>query len=247
MLDRLRQQGDLHFVCSVGKVRLGYCYIRKNACSSFKRMFLDMAEVDDDPTLAKRPIDFMIKHQMMRSADAPACDRIVFVYRDPVERIASLYKNKFIMRDGHEDLFRSYARLIGQDPDQVTFRDFVMKYLQPNFRLLDPHVLPQIRHLKRFHYSDAIPMQSLHTRMTHILGESLADRYFSTPVNATAKSQTVDLPDAADCKAGELAEQFSKDGTMPANSSLLDGPVKERLQELYAADIQMIARLDSTT
>jgi len=69
------------------------------------------SETTFDPLKWPRPIDFMIEHHLMRSSDAAKCDRIVFVYRDPVKRLVSLFKNKFIMKDGHEDLFRRYESM----------------------------------------------------------------------------------------------------------------------------------------
>lgn len=240
MIDRLSQHGDVHFICDVGKIRLGYCYIRKNACSSFKRMFLDMCKAEFDPASGDRRIDFMIRHQMMRSADAARCDRIVFVYRDPVERIVSLFKNKFIMRDGYEDLFQSYAASVGEDPNRASFRRFVQEYLRRDLRGLDPHVLPQAYHLKRFRYTDAIPIQDLHQRMAAILGEELAGTYFKRPVNATSSAK-IELHGAMDTPAEVLAERFSAQNTMPRDEDLLDQNLKASLREIYAADAAMIA------
>lgn len=244
MLDRLRRQGDLHFVCKIGDLTLGYCYIRKNACSSFKRMFLDMAPAVFDPRSGERRIDFMIRHHMMRSADAPTCDRIVFVYRDPVERIVSLFKNKFIMRDGHEDLFRSYADVMNEDPDKASFRRFVMDYLRSDFRSLDPHVLPQAWHLKRFRYTDAVPIDALHARMGLILGDMLANQYFAKPVNATASSKAA-LLGAVDFSAKDLARIFSEEHVMPRDVDLLDAALRTRLMTLYAVDVAMIRSIEA--
>ncbi|WP_372574003.1 sulfotransferase family 2 domain-containing protein [Ruegeria jejuensis] len=239
VMDRLGRRGELHLHGQVGDVRLGYCYIRKNACSSFKRLFMDLAEADYDPASGERPIDFLVKHQMMRSVDAPLCDRIVFVYRDPVARIVSLFKNKFIMRSGHEDLFRKYPALAGEDPDQTTFRRFATHYLREDFTALDRHVLPQVWHLKRFRYTDAIPIGALHDRMRSIIGQPLADQYFSQPVNAT-KSQKAYLPKAMDIPSAELSRRFTDMGTMPQDEDFIDASLRTRLETLYSADSDMI-------
>lgn len=243
VLDRVQQHGDLHLVCRVGDVKLGYCYIRKNACSSFKRLFLDMGDQTYDPTLWPRKIDYMITNQMMRSRDAADCDRIVFVYRDPVARTVSLFKNKFIMRDGHEDLFQGYEALAGEPPEETTFRHFVENYLRPDFRALDLHVLPQSWHLKRFHYSDAIPMENLHAHMTDVIGAELADKYFKRPVNATHQHHGTVVPGAADTQARDLARTYAEDGGMPADESFLEDDLIARIRQLYADDIRMIERI----
>lgn len=245
LTDRARRQGDLHLICEVGGLTLGYCYIRKNACSSFKRLFIEHAEVPYDPAVHPRKIDFMIAHQMMRSADAPRCDRIVFVYRDPFARAASLYKNKFVTRDGHEDIFASYAAITGRDPDTASFRDFVELYLRPDMRDLDPHVAPQAAHLKHFRYTDAIPIGDLHGRMTEILGADLADAYFKRPVNATRSTRTIDDPGMAELPARDLAKAFAECDEMPSDAALLIPPLHARLADLYAADVALIAAVEA--
>lgn len=244
ILDRSRRQGDLHLFCKTGEVTLGYCYIRKNACSSFKQLFLDMGDIPYDPAQWPRKIDYMIQYQMLRSRDAHRCDRMVFVYRDPVARIVSLFKNKFIMRDGHEDLFANYAALAHEAPKNTTFRSFVQNYLRPDFRTLDLHVLPQTWHLKRFHYTDAIPIVDLHARMCSILGTELADAYFKKPVNVTYNTNSPIIPGGADIPAGDLAESYATSGEMPVDESFLTDDLIARISDLYVDDIDMIDRIE---
>ena len=240
ILDRVQRHGDLHLMCRIGDVKLGYCYIRKNACSSFKRLFLDMGDQAYDPEIWPRKIDYMTANQMMRSRDASECDHNVFVYRDPVARTVSLFKNKFIMRDGHEDLFHGSEALTGMPPEKTTFRHFVEGYLRPDFRALDLHVLPQSWHLKRFYYSDAIPIADLHAHMTTIIGDKLADQYFKKPVNATHLHHNTSVSEAAETPARDLAEAYANDGVMPSDESFLKDSLVARIRELYADDTQMI-------
>lgn len=243
--DHAMRKGELHLVCRVGDVKIGYCYIRKNACSSFKRLFLDMGEKAYRKEEWPRKIDYMIANQMMRSANAPDCDRIIFVYRDPVERIISLFKNKFIQRKGHEDIFRNYRDLTGVAPEQATFRHFVLDYLRPNFRSLDLHLLPQSWHLKRHFYTDAIPMGNLHARMIEIVGREIADRYFSKPTNTTQQSRAVDMTNCIETPANKLAAVYESSVAMPANNSFLDPEIRTRLEALYADDFHMISAIET--
>lgn len=247
LLDRTRKQGELHLICRAGDITLGYCYIRKNACSSFKRLFLDMGDIPYEPQQWPRKIDYMISHQMLRSRDAHRCDRMVFVYRDPVERVISLFKNKFIMRDGHEDLFRTYAALAGEDPQDTTFRNFVQNYLSADFRKLDLHVLPQAWHLKRFNYTDAIPITDLHARMCAVLGSEMAGAYFKQPVNATHKTNSPIIPGGAKISARDLAETYAASREMPADESFLDDELTARIRSLYVDDIHMIDQIEGRT
>ncbi|MEM7524268.1 MAG: hypothetical protein AAF360_11010, partial [Pseudomonadota bacterium] len=157
----------------------------------------------------------------------------------------SLFKNKFIMRDGHGDLFRSYSGLVGEAPETTTFRRFVTKYLRPDFRALDLHVLPQSRHLKRFRYTDPIPIRDLRRRMALIIGDDLAGRFFAKPVNSTTEGGLIDLPNAPDIEARDLALRFHSDGEMPSDQSLLDIDLRDRLQDLYASDLAMIEKIEA--
>lgn len=247
ILDRAAGYGDAHFICQIGTLKLGYCYIRKNACSSFKKLILDQSETTFDPLKWPRPIDFMIEHHLMRSSDAAKCDRIVFVYRDPVKRLVSLFKNKFIMKDGHEDLFRRYESLAGERPEDTTFTRFVSNYLRPDMRSLDRHVTPQHRHLKRFRYTDAIAIDNLHAGMVPVVGQLLADKYFAKAVNTTMDAQTVDIRGAADLPTQKLADLYETQRTMPSNDSLLGQTTMHRIRTLYREDIDMIARIETAS
>jgi hypothetical protein len=240
-------KGELHLYGRVGDLTLGYCYIRKNACSSFKQLFLDVGPEEYLSTDWKRKIDFLISHRMLRSSQVDDCDKMVFVYRDPYERVVSLYKNKFIQMDGHEDLFKSYRAVTTKDPEEATFHEFVHDYLRPNFRELDLHVLPQSWHLKRFNYTHAVRMDMLYHEMVGVVGSSVADQYFKKPVNDTKQNTEVFIEGCSNFPASDLVTRFETDGTMPSVECLLDESCKRRLQTLYKADFEMIDKVEASS
>lgn len=238
--DAVRGIGRNHFGLEIGGRMIGYCYIRKNACSSFKKMFLDRSPQRALKRPDQRPIDFIREHHRLTPAALAACDRVVFAYRDPAERTLSMFRNKFIAQTGAADISASYARIAGQPPQDATFRSFTERYLGRRFARLDRHVLPQRLHLQRVCYTDAIPVQDLHAGMCRVIGQELADQYFLRPVNRTSDVPLRPVPDAAGRSVQELREIYARDGYMPDNASLLPAGVADRLRRLYAMDYDII-------
>ena len=241
-LDDYRGQGRQHFAINVGDQRLGYCYIRKNACSSFKRMFLDLAPAKYERRADERPIDFMRRHHLMTESDLAQCDRLVLVYRDPVQRIMSMFRNKFIAVNGAVDIHRNFERLEERRADEITFRYFVERYLQRDFHQVDRHVQPQSVHMRRAVYTDVIPVKKLHEGMTEVLGPEIADRYFQRPVNRTSDIELRHVAGASELPLAHVRQVFEEQGFMPDNESFLPADLKGRLKARYASDYGMIER-----
>ncbi|KJZ18500.1 sulfotransferase family 2 domain-containing protein [Loktanella sp. S4079] len=239
--DRLRGQGRNHFALRVNDRLLGYCYIRKNACSSFKRMFLDLSPAQADRRPDERPIDFMRRHHVMHEADFDQCDHLIVVYRDPVERIMSMFRNKFIAVNGAEDIHRNFVALEGREPVNASFRYFVERYLQRDFKRLDRHVQPQSVHLRRAVYTDVIPVKGLYDHMINVVGPELAGQYFKRPVNRTSDVKLVDFPGAADMPIRDIRQEYAVHGHMPDDASLLSLSLRQTLEQRYAVDYAMIA------
>lgn len=239
--DALRGIGRNHFGLEIGGQMIGYCYIRKNACSSFKKMFLDCSPHRALKPPDQRPIDFVRQYHRLSPAALADCDRVVFAYRDPAERMLSMFRNKFIAQTGATDISASYTRITGQPPQEASFCSFTGSYLGKNrFARLDRHVLPQRLHLQRVRYTDAIAVQDLHAGMCRVIGQALADQYFLRPVNRTSDVPLRPVPDAASRPVQELREIYARDGYMPDNASLLPARVADRLRRLYAMDYAII-------
>jgi len=242
-LDDLRGQGRNHFHVTVQGKRLGYCYIRKNACSSFKKMFLDFSPAENQRIPNERPIDFMRRHHRMTDQDFGRCDHMILIYRDPVRRVMSMFRNKFIAQNGAIDIQRSFEKLEGCSAEQKSFRYFVESYLQRDFKQLDRHVLPQSVHLRPTVYTDVFPVEKLHEGMTQVLGADLADKYFQRPVNSTSDVQLSDLEGAADMPIADIRRIYAQEGYMPTTDSLLTADLKAKLIARYASDYDVIDRV----
>lgn len=244
-VDRAMGWGRNHFVVEVGDVRIAYCYIRKNACTSFKRLFMDHPPKGAKAAAELRPIDFMRRHMLLEERARSDCDAAIFVYRDPVERILSLYRNKFIAREGNSDLFSHFHLLTGMDPGRASLRSFVERYFRKRFIKLDRHVLPQRLHLQRMVYTHPTPIGALHRTMSSILGAGLADEYFRAPENATRMRRTEAVSGAADLPAEALTRRFRASGALPSDDSLLDDDLRRGIERIYRMDVALIDTLQA--
>jgi hypothetical protein len=172
------QRGDHHFRLPIGGKRVVYAYIRKNACSAFKRA----AGLPSSAHVGQLVENF--RWRLWQPSDAA-----IFVYRDPVERLVSLYRNKILDGDGNSDILHSYESIMNEEPS--SFERFV------EFAVLeaDPHCIPQYRHLKPIRYTHAIAIDRLHEIMTSIVGEEAAEP-FRHKVNSS-RPTPVDVSDRA--------------------------------------------------
>ena len=134
---------------------------------------------------------FLRSYHARQGQEIESFDHSVFVVRETMQRIISVYRNKFIQRRGNHDIFASYASRTGRDPELASFRDLVEDYLSHPLASLDSHVWPQAGHLEPAVYSDAILLHDLHRRMSGIIGPELADRFFLKKVNSTSSEKNV--------------------------------------------------------
>jgi len=238
-------RGERHLAFQANGKTIVYAYIRKNACSAFKAMIC--AESPHRARLKEfaDPMKFLGTFHAVRTAkQMPVADHVIFVYRDPIERTVSLFRNKFIVRVNNADTVNHYFEVTGQKPGDATFRDFVTRYLAGDLSQRDPHCRPQYRHLFPVRYSEAIPMELLWSSMRAIVGPELCDRYFKVRVNATDGVETSEP--AMDVTADALQLRYAQDGTLPRLSAFLDEELRGRLNQIYAEDVAMIGRLQGS-
>lgn len=233
-----------HFRLKVAGKRIAYCFIRKNASSAFKNLFKEFSPhcrvtPDNDSLYAA----MREHHSIKKKNPLDGFDHTIFVYRDPSARIVSLFKNKFISRQNNDRILVNYRLVTGCDPELATFRDFVFDYLRPDFSTIDRHALPQAYHLRPAVYTDAIELSDLHDHMCSILGEQIAERHFRSRINSSSDFSSVDIDGAHVMNASELRQTLLEDKLMPSDPSLVDPAIRNRLEELYAPDIDLLRRL----
>jgi hypothetical protein len=172
------QRGSVHLGFELGGKRIGYAYIRKNGSSAFKRALGYPSGTD-----------IRVIEPTHRWGSRQRYDATIFVWRDPEERLKSLYRNKILEREEAEDIIARYRTTMGEEPDG--FESFV-EFATTN---ADPHCVPQRDHLKPLVYTHAIPLSSLHESMVRLVGVDAA-RTFARPINASSET-ALDVSDRA--------------------------------------------------
>ncbi|NJN74614.1 MAG: sulfotransferase family protein, partial [Limnothrix sp. RL_2_0] len=116
ILKRQQSIGSLHFKFYFEAKKIAYCYIRKNASSAFKNLILGL-EHPDIKLNGEHKLNYLIKHhKCVDIQDIQSADHRIFVYRDPVKRVVSLFKNKFICKEGRAGILDNYESLTSEDP-----------------------------------------------------------------------------------------------------------------------------------
>lgn len=199
-------RGRLHLTLQIGGVRIGYAYIRKNGCSAFKRAIGYESSVSVEEIAGKHP--FGHGHH----------DATIFVWRDPVERLASLYKNKILDRRNAGDILGIYRECMGEEPSG--FERFVEFACMEK----DPHCWTQKSHLMRVRYTHAIPLNCLHEVMCSIVGGRAAEP-FAVRENASGRHQ-FEMTDRA---VQMIRRHYAEDYRMIGRISRNHGPCPPRV------------------
>lgn len=233
----------VHFSFEANKKKIVYCYIRKNASSSFKRLIISQSPYKKKRTDFQSSLKFLFRFHATKLRQFEKFDHSIFVVRNPVDRILSVFKNKFIQRNGNIDIFESYSGVTGKNPETATFSDFITDYIGRPFSDLDVHVRPQSSSLLPTKYSDAIPLKGLHTRMADIIGPNLADQYFLPQVNSTSDAGLVELDAAYLLTAADLQRIYLERNEFPASECFLSAAIRRRIENVYAQDFDLNERV----
>lgn len=227
-------------------ISIVYTYIRNNACSSFKNFFRWGSEYELGR--GKETLREMGRYHLVRDYKvAESADYRIFVYRDPVERMVSLYKNKFIQGSGAEGMHRDYYALTGERAEDASFLDFITKYVSNVGReeKLNPHVLPQSWHLMPICYNAAIHIKKLGEEMKFLVGENASKEIFSSPYNSTSIKKNVFFGGGEGIKAYRYKEYLKTDGVYPSLESLVTEKIRRKIVEVYSDDYEMIGGVKS--
>jgi hypothetical protein len=239
-----RRQGKpvrSHFGITVGGVSIAYCYIRKNACSAWKRLFIEEATAPFDRSEG-REIAFMAAHHGLRTI--PEIDRHehrVVVVRDPVERYVSAFVSLMIAHTPPptRSLRKRGSKAFGMPVEEASFELFLehqMPVAGGRRGRLDKHFWPQAWHLAPVTYTDVIDIERLAPAMRAMLGDALGARYFDRPVNATAIAPTYHDPEAPMLPANVLHARYRETGQLPDKASFLGEGRDAIIRAAYAED-----------
>lgn len=237
---------SLSFIIALSDGDLVYTYIRKNACTSFKKLFKSFSPYDFHQ--AGGDLKGMAHYYKVCSPDQAArAKHRVFVYRDPVERVVSVFKNKFIQKSGADDIIDDFKRVTGLDPDCINFRGYVKDYVAKisSGTHIDAHLLPQQWHLLPIVYNSAIPLHSIKSEMSKILGCEIGEKFFSKPVNSTKANKSVCDRFYGEDKVSDLYALYKSSGVFPSNDALLSDDIVDLIRSIYVDDYHMINALSS--
>jgi hypothetical protein len=232
-----------HFRIVVGGVSFAYCYIRKNACSAWKRLFIQQSPVPFRPSDGMNEIEFMSAHMRLRTIEAVnRCDHRVVVVRDPVDRYVSAFVNLLVTRTppGTVRLRKLSRSALGRDVLDVSFDQLLASQL-PRRRAagresLDKHFWPQVWHLAPTRYTDVLDIEHLAVDMRRLIGDELGSRYFGRAVNATSNAGTYDDPEAPSLLVRDLIERFRTSGQLPGKASFIGGGRGDEIRAAYDED-----------
>ncbi|MCG5535571.1 sulfotransferase family 2 domain-containing protein [Ectothiorhodospira mobilis] len=246
LLGKSRGLGESHYVFEASGRRVAYCYIRKNASTAFKRLIVDSSPHREALEDCGSRIRFLERyHREDRLKALAACDYRIFVYRDVLRRMASLFVNKFVLSEGAADISKDVAQRLGRPVEALSFERFVEAYLDGarNVNELDPHVWEQVSHLRPLHYTHAIPLERLEADMASILGRDRAREYFGRKVNVAGAGKGIDAADVASWDVASLRARHGLDGSLPTYAQLLRADLASCLSRIYRRDERMIRRI----
>lgn len=227
-----------------------YTYIRKNASTSFKKLFQEIypnACAGDIPS-----IHCMLEHAQIKGLTPEEVDQRfstkLFIYRDPVDRVFSVYKNKLIQQDGAEDLLSGLKKVVERDPALLTFDEFVQEYVElldtKRWQEVDGHLYPQVWHLLPITYNKVIRMDNVYQEMRGLLSKELCDRVFKDPSNSTTKGSVPLSWAEPDCPAIYFRKKYAQGKALPSLIQLLTPVTEARLRAVYADDYRMIEEIE---
>lgn len=231
------RKGKVHYSLRINGINMVYCYIRKNACSSFKGMFLNESNFPNNKN--ENALSFMQRYHRASSEEIADADFRVCVLRSPEDRVASVFKNKFIQKKGNKDIFDNYERIVGEDPSKASFSDLVFKYLTNSKNNIDPHLFSQSSHLLPVEYNGAINMNDLYSSIVKIVGYEVADKYYLKVSNATSSMPTYHEI-SSDIPADKLSNRLVSEKIMPSNESLWTPKSLEVIRDFYADDYKLL-------
>ncbi len=235
----------LHFTTKIFGKTVAYSQISENACTSVQKFIANTSIKKNLRTNFPNDLEFLCAHHCCKDIEKiKKSDIKFFIYRDPIERLISIYKNKFITANRPQHLTETYLSVTGKDPRKASFEDFVSRYIWRHQQHIDPECIPQHLHLHPIIYSHAIELSGLRDAMSSIFCDNLANEYFSTRHTSTNAVRYVGL--YAGTPACYLRDNFFREGALPSDDSLKNDKTVSILRKIYRADFEMIEKIKST-
>ena len=236
------QKINQHFIIKINGVEYVYVYIRKNACSAWKRVFVAESEHRSEVHNSITPLEFMKKFHRVSTIDKVMAveDRIV-ILRDPIVRVYSAFINQIVMRLNRQyGLHKAVQTACAKPIGKVTFSEFTNEYLlKTNVHELDGHFKPQSLSLLPIEYNHKWNLSKLHQEVARVIGRDFADKHFLNKVNSTSEISKVPM-DSKEKTIRQLFNILNERGLFPDMASLINSECDARLKILYAQDINLV-------
>lgn len=263
---------SIHLRFTINNQKYLYTYIRKNACSSFKNLLqseylLKEKAKEITPSAFKIsfwplcfPTVFRLLSRKLSMHDivslygienvgvAQTIPNRIFIYRDPIERIISVFNNKLIQQNGASDISRHIESNVKglKSLEEINFDSFVEDYLVRVSEGLpvDPHLMPQKSHLLPIVYNCAIPIKFLYNDLKILFGQDIANKFFLIPHNATAGFAASSTEFTGNVPIKRLRQQFIVNRKLPTAEMLMSESTAKLIQGIYRQDYNMIKKLN---
>jgi hypothetical protein len=236
------QKINQHFIININGVDYLYVYIRKNACSAWKRMFVAESIHQEAVDKNLRPIEFMNKfHRASTIGEVMAVENRIVILRDPLVRVYSAFINQIVMRmERQYALHKAVQKACSKPIGKVTFEEFVNEYiLKMDPHQLDGHFQPQNFALLPIDYKNTWELGKLHSEVEALIGKSFADRYFLKKVNSTEKMKKIKM-DCNGLTIRQIFNQWNNREVFPDFESLINSECREKLLKFYSDDIKLL-------
>ncbi|CTQ56325.1 Sulfotransferase family protein [Roseibium album] len=224
-----------HIVFSWHGERFVWCHIRKNGSSALLRFIGELLQRTDQPVklhlLPKKPRHLPHLNEVK---ELRADDRLVLVYRDPLERFYSAFCDKLIAQRGAEQLLSDVSRRTGNIA-ALTLETFVADYLVEPCSEIDPHFLPQSMHMFDVDYAETLPATELYFWVERNFGPALANKFFLAKTNALEEKR-YSLEGAWKTRIGDLQTQFLETRAFPRPEDLFHPEILLSLHSFYESD-----------
>ncbi|MDY6895734.1 MAG: sulfotransferase family 2 domain-containing protein [Thermotogota bacterium] len=218
---------------------VGYCYIRKNACSVFKKMIVDTSMKKTMDVNKDQRMRYMGKYHRVTIRELQQMDITLVVLREPLERIVSAFLNQFVMRLNRKspEMHDSIEEKLQIPAEEITFEAIVKSYLTQ--RNINNHFWPQYDHLAPIVYTHACRIESLWEDIFYTLGKDIADQYFRKPINSTSEIKRIDFPDAYQMSSKNLFDNWYNNRVLPTKENFLVPAIRNSLLSIYEKDVAL--------
>lgn len=257
------RQWPLAQVMVLTNLRLLFCPIGKNACTTLKRVLVSLSDCPDKATILAGDVHsgldlnttgLQLKDYSPESASAflrdPSFAKTA-VLRDPLKRLVSAYIEKFVLHRTSESNHRHTAPVVAwcQKSDDyasadmqksITFRQFSEYLLAHDPDKADPHWRRQSNYLRGIRYSQVFSVDNLGD-MERFLGERAGKPVTLEHRNATRLAAPSDLPEAAELSADQIEARWP----ITSGAFLGSKSIREPLMAYYADDYEWLKRVQT--